>query len=55
MTQRVVLISGGSRGLGAGLVAAFLQRGDQVATFSRSRTTAVDDWQRNFPDRFLFA
>ena len=55
MTQRVVLISGGSRGLGAGLVAAFLQRGDQVATFSRSRTAAVDDWQRNFPDRFLFA
>jgi len=33
--QRVVLISGGSRGLGRALVEHFLAAGDSVATFSR--------------------
>jgi 3-oxoacyl-[acyl-carrier protein] reductase len=34
--QPVALVSGGSRGLGAALVSAMLQRGFRVATFSRS-------------------
>jgi 3-oxoacyl-[acyl-carrier protein] reductase len=55
MTERVVLISGGSKGLGAGLVEAFLKRGDKVATFSRASTEAISGWQRDYPDRFLFA
>ena len=55
MTQRVVMISGGSKGLGAGLVSAFLQRGDKVATFSRSSTPAVATWRKAYPDHFLFA
>ena len=41
---RSVLITGGSRGLGAGLVASFLEHGDRVATCSRSTTTAVEAW-----------
>jgi NAD(P)-dependent dehydrogenase (short-subunit alcohol dehydrogenase family) len=34
--SRVVCISGGSSGIGAGLVAAFLDAGDRVYTFGRS-------------------
>jgi 3-oxoacyl-[acyl-carrier protein] reductase len=44
MEPRVVLITGGSRGLGAGLVSSFLELGDTVATCSRSsseRTAAL--------------
>ena len=38
---RVILISGGSRGLGLGLVEHFLAVGDCVATFSRRETDAL--------------
>jgi len=41
---RVVLITGGSRGLGEGVVDAFLAAGDVVATCSRSVTPAVEAW-----------
>ncbi|MGF6812616.1 3-oxoacyl-[acyl-carrier protein] reductase [Paraburkholderia sp. Clong3] len=39
----VVIISGGSRGLGLALVRAFVAAGRRVATFSRSRTPEIDD------------
>lgn len=45
MSGRSVIVTGGSRGLGAGLVQAFLDAGDRVATCSRSRTDATDAWQ----------
>jgi len=41
---RVVLITGGSRGLGAGLVQSFLDAGDIVATCSRSATDNTRAW-----------
>ncbi|HWE33159.1 MAG TPA: 3-oxoacyl-ACP reductase FabG [Solirubrobacteraceae bacterium] len=41
---RVVIITGGSRGLGAGLVDAFLAGGDTVATCSRSATENTERW-----------
>lgn len=50
--SRTVLITGGSRGLGADLVAAFLEMGDNVATCSRSRTAEVAAWAEAHPDRF---
>jgi 3-oxoacyl-[acyl-carrier protein] reductase len=53
---RAVIVTGGSRGLGAGLVAAFLADGDRVATCSRSATPATDAWAKD-PDldgRFFF-
>ncbi|WP_082844398.1 SDR family NAD(P)-dependent oxidoreductase [Nocardia salmonicida] len=43
MSERVVVITGGSRGLGAGLVKSFLDSGDKVATCSRSATPFIDD------------
>jgi 3-oxoacyl-[acyl-carrier protein] reductase len=51
---RVVIITGGSRGLGAGLVQSYLDSGDLVATCSRSSTPEVEKWQQEEPDRFLF-
>lgn len=51
---RTVLITGGSRGLGAALVEGFLTEGDNVATCSRSVTPAVDAWAGgDAADRFL--
>lgn len=41
---RAVVVTGGSRGLGAAFVQAFLDAGDSVATCSRSPTTATDAW-----------
>lgn len=39
--SRVIVVSGGSQGLGAALVEHFLQRGDTVATFSRSESESI--------------
>jgi len=38
----VSIVSGGSRGLGLAIVEALVARGDRVATFSRSGSTALD-------------
>jgi len=53
---RVVIITGGSRGLGAGLVQSYLDSGDRVATCARSITPEVEKWQQDpeLADRFLF-
>ncbi|WP_203336328.1 SDR family NAD(P)-dependent oxidoreductase [Nocardioides limicola] len=51
---RVVIVTGGSRGLGAGIVRSYLDSGDLVATCARSRTAEVDGWESEAPDRFLF-
>ena len=56
MTQRVVVVTGGSRGLGAGIVESFLDSGDLVATCARSATEQTEKWAAD-PDvgsRFLF-
>ena len=41
----VVVVSGGSRGLGAELVKGFLDRGYRVATMSRSRTRFIEQME----------
>jgi 3-oxoacyl-[acyl-carrier protein] reductase len=53
---RTVIVTGGSRGLGAGLVQAYLDAGDRVATCSRSATAEVEAWAKDpdTADRFLF-
>jgi len=50
----VVLVSGGSRGLGLGLVQTLLQSRYKVATFSRSRSKPVDRLAEAYPGRFRF-
>jgi 3-oxoacyl-[acyl-carrier protein] reductase len=48
--DKVILISGGSRGLGQALVTAFLAQGDRVATFSRSESPFVAQCRTNDPN-----
>ena len=52
----VVVISGGSRGLGLSLVNKFLAQNCQVATFSRSKTPEVEALENEHQDtdRFLW-
>ena len=54
MSDRVVIVTGGSRGLGAGIVRSYLDSGDRVATCSRSATAETDAWAKEYPERFLF-
>lgn len=57
MTEpRTVIVTGGSRGLGAGIVQSYLDSGDRVATCARSVTPMVEAWQADpaLTDRFLF-
>ena len=49
-----MIVTGGSRGLGAGIVQSFLDSGDRVATCARSRTDEVARWEADAADRFLF-
>ena len=54
VVPRTVIVTGGSRGLGAGIVQAHLDVGDRVATCARSRTDEVDRWEKEYADQFLF-
>jgi 3-oxoacyl-[acyl-carrier protein] reductase len=53
---RVALVTGGSKGLGAGLVEAFLDAGYCVETCSRSSTDQVKTWENDpeLKERFHF-
>jgi 3-oxoacyl-[acyl-carrier protein] reductase len=51
----VALVTGGSKGLGAGLVTAYLRAGYAVATCARSESDAVRRWREgDASERFLF-
>lgn len=52
--MKTVLISGGSKGLGAGLVTSFLEAGYKVATFSRSPNAQVAAWKNKYAAHFYF-
>lgn len=52
--DNVVLVSGGSKGLGASLVESFLLKGYKVATFSRSATKSTQEWSEQYKDNFHF-
>ncbi len=52
--SRVVVVTGGSRGLGAGIVESYLASGDRVATCSRSATEQTAAWAADRPGDFLF-
>jgi 3-oxoacyl-[acyl-carrier protein] reductase len=56
-TPSVALVTGGSRGLGAGLVQAFLDAGYCVETCARTSTDAVRAWEDDpeYKERFHFA
>jgi 3-oxoacyl-[acyl-carrier protein] reductase len=52
---RVVVVSGGSHGLGGALVEHFLARGDTVATFSRSASPTIERLLATHADDGRFA
>jgi 3-oxoacyl-[acyl-carrier protein] reductase len=54
MARPVVVISGGSRGLGAGIAQKCLDAGYIVATFSRAATPFIDAEQQRDPHRKRF-
>lgn len=56
MTPQTILISGGSRGLGATLVADYLAQGHRVATFSRHHNPFVNELQNHphYAERFYW-
>lgn len=54
MSNRVIVISGGSRGLGEAFLRHFFASGDTVATFSRKRTAAIDELEAADKHRFLY-
>lgn len=56
VAPRTVIVTGGSKGLGEGIVQSFLDSGDRVATCARSETDAVRAWRANpaYADRFFF-
>jgi 3-oxoacyl-[acyl-carrier protein] reductase len=56
VSERTALITGGSRGLGAGLVAAFLERGYRVATCSRTPSPQIGAWSADpaLAGRFMY-
>src|SRR6266516_6750398 len=47
--RRMVLVSGGSRGLGLAIVESLLKDGERVVTFSRRATDTTDELLRQFP------
>lgn len=53
--REVVLVSGGSKGLGLGIVRKLLERGDSVATFARRSTPELDELRERHGGRLAFA
>jgi len=55
MKSKIILVSGGSRGLGGHIVQHLLAQGYGVATFARRSTPLVVQFAAGYPDRFEFA
>jgi 3-oxoacyl-[acyl-carrier protein] reductase len=53
--MRHVIVTGGSRGIGAGLVRGLLEDGYRVSSCSRNRTAFIDEMSAAFPDRFCWS
>ncbi|ABF40376.1 short-chain dehydrogenase/reductase SDR [Candidatus Koribacter versatilis Ellin345] len=54
MERRAVIVSGGSKGLGLGIVRACLKEGYNVCTFSRSQTKEITALLKEYPDNLHY-
>lgn len=52
--KKVIVISGGSKGLGNALVKAFLNEGFYVATFSRKESKQISELKEIFKEKLLY-
>lgn len=52
---QIIILSGGSRGLGQAIAQSLLEAGHVVATFSRKGSDFTARAEADFPDRFVFA
>jgi len=52
--HKVIIISGGSRGLGKAFVSHFIKQGWQVATYSRNSTPFIEEMQMNNKNQFYW-
>lgn len=55
MSARVVVVSGGSKGLGQGIAQELLATGETVATFSRGKTPFISMCEEKYPERFAWS
>lgn len=55
MSDEVILVTGGSRGLGLAIVRTLLGRGDSVATFARNSTQEIEKLLADYPNKFDFS
>ena len=53
--MRHVIVTGGSRGIGAAIVLGLLKEGYRVSTCSRNRTDLIDRTRAEFADRFFWS
>jgi 3-oxoacyl-[acyl-carrier protein] reductase len=54
LSEKVFIVSGGSRGLGRGIAEQILEAGGKVATFSRSATEFTDNMTKAAPSSFYW-
>lgn len=54
MNTRVVVVSGGSRGLGRSIIEELISQEYQVASFSRSRSKFIDEMLERRPEQFYW-
>jgi 3-oxoacyl-[acyl-carrier protein] reductase len=52
--NRVIIVTGGSRGLGLGIVQQLLDQGHPIVTCSRSKTTEIESLEGRHSERFLW-
>ncbi|MDK9699762.1 MAG: SDR family oxidoreductase [bacterium] len=52
--QGVILISGGSRGLGLAMTQRLLSHGAKIASFARTETAAVAALRKQYPENYWF-
>lgn len=54
MSEKVILVSGGSRGLGGHIVRHLLEAGHRVATFARKRTSLMGELEQRYGEKIYF-
>ena len=52
VSSKVVIVTGGSKGLGMGFVECLLAEGQRVHTYSRTQTEFIEKMRAQYPNKF---